>query len=201
VEIAVCILAGGQATRLPGKLWLDAGGVPIVVQVFRNVAAGREAAIACGEGCDRAFADLPATFVRDRWPKAGPLGGLVSACATLHAPWVFAVAGDAPFVTSAILDTLSVRRETGDEAVVPIHREGETQRLEPLAALYDRARLLAVGEALLQSGARAMHALLDGLRVRTVCFEDEEAFANVNTQADYDRMQRLARKRFRVVAK
>ena len=48
----VLILAGGEATRLPGKLALDAGDVPMVVRVYRNFAdaAGaplRETYVSC----------------------------------------------------------------------------------------------------------------------------------------------------------
>ena len=39
---AVVILAGGEATRLPGKLALDVGDVPLLVRVYRNVSPERE---------------------------------------------------------------------------------------------------------------------------------------------------------------
>ena len=186
MDVAVCILAGGRATRLPGKLLLDVSGVPMVVRVYENVAAGREAALAVADASAAPLAGIGARVVVDAWPDAGPLGGLLSACAVLRAPWVFAVAGDAPFVTSAILDALSAARCAGDEAVVPVHGSG---RLEPLAALYERARVLVAGRELLESGGRAMHALLDRLHVRTVPFDDGEAFANVNTPAEYERVR------------
>ena len=38
----VCILAGGEATRLPGKLSMAVGDEPMLVRVFRNVSPGRE---------------------------------------------------------------------------------------------------------------------------------------------------------------
>lgn len=189
MDVAVCILAGGRGTRLPGKLLLEVSGVPMVARVYENVAAGREAAIAVADASAAPLAVIGARVVDDAWPDAGPLGGLLSACAVLRAPWVFAVAGDAPFVTSAILDALSAARCAGDEAVVPVHGTGSARRLEPLAALYERTRVLDAGRELLESGGRAMHALLDRLRVRTVTFDDGEAFANVNTPADYERVR------------
>ena len=174
-DVAVCILAGGKATRLPGKLALDAGGIPMAVRVFRNVGAGHEAAFAVGSVAPT-WDDAGAAFVIDRWPNSGPLGGLLSACTVLHAPWIFAVAGDAPFVTSALLDALRATAQPGDEALVPVHGEGASERREPLAALYDRRRALAAGEPLMTSHTRSMHALLDRLRVRTLRFEDDAAF-------------------------
>src|SRR5580658_5180826 len=46
-EIGVVILAGGGATRLPHKLELEAGGVPMLVRVFRNVSPRRKTYISC----------------------------------------------------------------------------------------------------------------------------------------------------------
>ena len=46
-EIGVIVLAGGEAKRLPGKLYLDAGDLPLIVRVYRNVCAGRETMLSC----------------------------------------------------------------------------------------------------------------------------------------------------------
>ena len=37
LDLGVIVLAGGEATRLPGKLFLDAGDLPLLVRVYRNV--------------------------------------------------------------------------------------------------------------------------------------------------------------------
>ena len=39
--VTVIVLAGGEAKRLPGKLYLDAGDLPLLVRVYRNVSSGR----------------------------------------------------------------------------------------------------------------------------------------------------------------
>jgi len=36
-DAAVVILAGGEASRFPGKLESDAGGGPLLLRVYRNV--------------------------------------------------------------------------------------------------------------------------------------------------------------------
>ena len=73
---------------------------------------------------------------------AGPTAGRSAACfrqpVETRAQRIFAVAGDAPLVTAPLVETLLQARRDGDEAVVPEH-DG---RLEPLAALYERAALL-----------------------------------------------------------
>jgi molybdopterin-guanine dinucleotide biosynthesis protein A len=188
----VVILAGGEATRLPGKLFLEAGDVPLLVRVYRNVSAGRPAMLSCKgtlPGEVDALIDAPA--VVDRWPLRGPLSGLLSTMSELATPWVFAVAGDAPFVDAAFIDGLERAIEPGDEAVVPRHaRDGRTQ-IEPLAAFYAREAFLREGLPVLLGGNGALRAVIDRLRTRYVDVADAHVFANVNTAADYADVRRV----------
>jgi len=181
------VLAGGEATRLPGKLFMDAGDLPLLVRVYRNVCAGRETMLSC-KGALPYEIDLliDAPAVIDRWPLRGPLSGLLSTMSEMRSPWVFAVAGDAPFVDAAFIDALEARIEPGDEAVVPRRlRDGEPQ-IEPLAALYLRAAFLREGLPVLSGGNGALRLVIERLRTRFVDVGDERIFANVNTPADYD---------------
>ena len=186
-EIGVVILAGGEASRLPGKLALSAGDVPMLVRVYRNVSAGRQTVVSCRGGLPPEIdALLQCRKVSDRWEIRGPLCGLLSAMEELTMPLVFAVAGDAPFVDGALIERLAETWQAGDEAVVPAHERAERKRFEPLAALYDRAAFLREGEKTLR-GKASMHAVLGRLRVRPYLIRDDEEriFTNVNTPADY----------------
>lgn len=179
-DLAIVILAGGRATRFPGKLEATLGGEPLLARVYHHV---REIAPTMIAGRDT-FSDaldaiLDCPIVVDRWPDRGPLGGLLSAAHETTAPRIFALAGDAPLVTAEIIDTLLGTWQHGDEAVVPEHGE----RLEPLAALYEREALMREAWECLHGEDRSMHALLARLRVRKVpC--DARVFANINTSAD-----------------
>jgi molybdopterin-guanine dinucleotide biosynthesis protein A len=185
----VVILAGGEATRLPGKLALDVGGIPLILRVFRNLSSGRETFVSCkGTFAAETDALLDAALVVDRWSRRGPLAGVVSAMSRMASPLVFAAAGDAPFVTSSLIDALEAARRAGDEAVVPMHPDADgAERLEPLAALYDRVAVLREGGAMLRERRYSMHGLLSRLRVRRVRAGDALTFANVNTRASYER--------------
>jgi molybdopterin-guanine dinucleotide biosynthesis protein A len=119
----------------------------------------------------------------DRWPNRGPLGGLLSAAYETNASRIFAVAGDAPLITRAMVEELLQAWNSEDEAIVPEHNG----RLEPLAALYRRDALLREGWECLHSDDASMHALLARLRVRKVTC-DAEAFANINTSADLSQL-------------
>ena len=190
-EIGVLILAGGQATRLPNKLELAAGALPMIARVYRNVSAGRETFVSC-KGTFPAEIDalLPCPMVVDRWPLRGPLAGILSTMAEMRSPYVFAVAGDAPFVTAAFIDRLAGQRRPGDEAIVPRHGG----QIEPLAALYDRQAYLRAGIPTLMAGKGALRLVLDELHTKYAEMEeDERLFANVNTPADYAAIHEVLR--------
>lgn len=179
-EVTIVVLAGGRATRLPGKLERDVLGEPLLARVYSNVRDCAPVVIsASGAFSDSLDARLDCPIVVDRWRDRGPLAGLLSACSTISSPWIAAVAGDAPHVTGEIVRTLFEHRRERDEAVVPEH----DRRLEPLAALYERAALEREAYDVLHNANGSMHALLDRVRIRTVPLATHY-FHNVNTVAD-----------------
>jgi molybdenum cofactor guanylyltransferase len=179
-DLAIVILAGGKATRFPGKLERPIDGTPLLVRVYDNLRSSAPVVIA---GADTFSPDVDAKLdcpiVVDRWPHRGPLGGLLSACGELDTRYVFVVAGDAPHVTTDVLASLRARHTEGDEAIVPVH----SGRREPLAAIYDREAVLREGFDVLHEGNASMHALLDRLVVCEVPLAPA-FFSNINTAAD-----------------
>jgi len=194
LRAGVVIVGGGEATRLPGKLALDAGGVPLVVRTYRNVSAARETFISC-KGTFPAEVDklLEAPLVVDRWPRRGPLAGLLTTMACMRSRRVFAVAGDAPFIDEAFLDALEHAWCAGDEAVVPAHGRGKASILQPLAALYDRLAFLREGFAELRDGGASVAAVARRLRARLLRVGNVEPLRSINTRADYERLLRELR--------
>src|SRR5579875_2539016 len=189
-RICVAIRAGGEATRLPGKLALRVGDLPMTVRVFRNVSDGRETFISCKGAFPREIDELlPCPMVVDHWPLRGPLSGMLSTFAKMSSPLVFAVAGDAPFVTGAFIERLAREWNEGDEALVPIHATDEKEIMEPLAALYERRAFLREGFDVLSSGKGALRSVIERLRARTIRIDDPRIFTNVNTPADYERLR------------
>jgi molybdopterin-guanine dinucleotide biosynthesis protein A len=190
-DIGVLILGGGEASRLPGKLELAAGELPMLARVYRNVARSETWIAGKGSFPQALDALVTAPFAIDRWSLRGPLAGLLTTMARMRARWVFALAGDAPLVEAHFIDELAAYREPGDEAIVPVHeREGKTQ-LEPLAALYDRLAFLREGFPVLRSGGGALRKVLDRMRTRLVPIDDPRIFTNVNTPADYTALRAL----------
>jgi molybdopterin-guanine dinucleotide biosynthesis protein A len=184
--LGVLILGGGEATRLPGKLELAAGDLPMLARVFRNVSGGRETWVSCKGSLPPALdALLPVPAVVDRWSRRGPLAGMLTTMARMRSRFVFAVAGDAPFVSSRFVDELAAAVHDGDEALVPTHERGGERQIEPLAALYDRLAFLREGFPVLRGGRGKLALVIDRLRTRYVEVDDARIFANVNTPEDY----------------
>lgn len=181
-DLAVVILAGGEATRLPGKLEIDAGGLPLILRAYRNVReAGSVYVSARGSFPAEIDAALECPIIIDRWPRRGPLAALCSTLEHVREPRVFVTAADAPFVTAEVAAELCCLWEPGVQAVVPVNAEG---RLEPLCALYDRLALQQAANSVLREGSGGVAAAVERLRSKRVRLSDERVFSNVNTAAD-----------------
>ncbi len=162
---------------------MNAGDLPMIVRVYRNVSPGRETFISCkGTFAPEIDALLTCPMVVDRWNGRGPLAGLLSTLAVMTSPLVFAVAGDAPCIDTTVIERIAAAWEPGIEAVVPRHPGG----IEPLAALYDRVAFLREGRRVLASGRGALRLVIERLAVKFGTFGvDPRVFSNVNTAADY----------------
>jgi molybdopterin-guanine dinucleotide biosynthesis protein A len=180
---AVLLLAGGKATRFPGKLAREIDGEPMLLRVYRRLRAAGLPMFVAAQGTFPGGIDaqLDCPLLIDREPDGGPLAALCSACGQIGADRVFAIAADQPQLGTPLLEGLAAAWRPGDEAVVP-HHGG---RAEPLAALYARSAVLREGFALLRQGKGAMHALIERLRARLVTMPDAW-FANVNMPADLE---------------
>jgi molybdopterin-guanine dinucleotide biosynthesis protein A len=177
---AVLLLAGGAATRFPGKLEYCIQGKPMIATIFDRL-SGRWAVHVAGRAgfTSQIDAALDAPLFIDRWPSGGPLLALLSAAPHIRAERIFAVAADQPLLECSVLEHLAAAWRPGDEAVVPKHNGG----IEPLAALYDRFALLREGVRLRHAGRTAMRDLIASLATRFVAVE-ESYFHNVNRVSD-----------------
>jgi molybdopterin-guanine dinucleotide biosynthesis protein A len=181
---AILLLAGGSATRFPGKLEHDIEGQPMIVSIFRKLGHAQWPVYIAGKGSFTPSVDagLGAPLLIDRWFPRGPLHALLSACPFITADRIFAVAADQPQLEPSVLARLAAAWEPGDEAVVPEHGGS----IEPLAALYNRYALLREGLRLRRARRSAMRDLVAAVATRFVPMESRY-FRNVNTRSDLGR--------------
>ncbi len=128
------VLAGGRATRLPGKPLLELHGTPLVLH---PVAAMRVAGLAPtvvgkqGDGALRAVVEeAGCAWLTEPDEPVHPLFGIAFALAELRRPAVVCAA-DMPFVSAGLLTALATHGE--DASVVALEVDAI---LQPLLARY-----------------------------------------------------------------
>jgi molybdopterin-guanine dinucleotide biosynthesis protein A len=194
--LAGYVQAGGASSRFGSdKALAELGGQPMLLRMTALVAsvAGSTSVVAPAGR----YEGLGVNVVPDRWPGAGPLGGIVTAL--LHTaetapdcPWNLIVGCDLPFLTVEWLAFLAdCARRSPAQVLLPLSPEGA----EPLCACYRTSAAPAL-QAALATGERKIMKALATLRVETL---DEarwkrfdsagRLFLNMNTPADLQRIR------------
>jgi molybdenum cofactor guanylyltransferase len=192
VNVAGFVLAGGRSTRMGrDKALLDLGGVPLVMRMVQ-VAAKIVMPVSIVAPADR-YAGLGVPLVADRWPGAGPLGGMATALASSDSDWNLILGCDLPYLTPEWIAWLIARAaETPAHAAVPESKHG----LEPLAAVYHRSCAAALVSAVERGVRRVTEGLNELFFERIAASEWQEfdprgiLFANMNTPEDYAEARR-----------
>lgn len=189
-RIAILVLAGGRASRFPGKLEALVDGEPLVLRAFRTARATGWPVYISAQGPFTGEIDrrLDCPILIDRQPWGGPLRALHSACETIERERIFALAADLPGVDTPLLERIAGAWLPGDAAVVPRH-DG---RLEPLVALYARWAVVQESFTLFGEPRASMHDLIERIGARFLDV-DAKYFANVNTPEDLQALSQVSR--------
>lgn len=143
------------------KPLLPFGGRPLVLHVLDGlVGAVSQVVLVVNRSLD-AYRQLaqhraphgPCHVVCDDTPGLGPLAGVAAAAHHVHTPWAFVCAGDAPFVSVALVQRLASHRTDYIDAPRVAH-DGE--RRQPLFALIPRAIMRTAADALQHSESRSV---------------------------------------------
>jgi molybdopterin-guanine dinucleotide biosynthesis protein A len=207
------IQAGGRSSRMKrDKAWLEVDGAPMIERALAAVrpAAGRSGIIVNAanpqvERYERLAESRDARLIFDLHEHLGPLGGIHTAlahCAAGESALVLAC--DLPFITADLLSFLCEIHQdpiphsplpTPPAATVPLD---QSNRPQPLAAIYDQSLEATVGQMLAANELR-VDLLYSRVSTRRVSFAEfahlrdaERFFINVNTPEEY----RAALRRF-----
>ena len=204
------VLAGGQSSRMgQDKALLQFFGKPLIAHAISIL---RDAGISASIAGSRAPLDSFAPVVADPAPDRGPLSGVCSAFASSSACHAVFLAVDLPFMPPTLLRfLLHHARITGRAVTVPA-MAGFRQTFP---AVIDRLALPAL-QAELNAGSGGSFAAFEaaaaglGQTVSVVsveflfqsgqvkhprCFPPVFWFLNLNTAADVERAEALARRR------
>lgn len=183
-RIAGVVLAGGLSRRMGrDKAGVLLAGRPLVAHalaILRPQVA--MVAVNANGPLPHAVLEGAAVLPDGRSDFPGPLAGIEAALAfgrSAGFELVATIPVDCPFLPGDLVAVLAAGLGTADLAAVAESREGR----HPVVALWRTAALDAVSQAL-HEDVRAVRDLLSRLPHSTVRFDDDEAFANVNTPAD-----------------
>jgi len=194
-EITGLILAGGRGSRM--------GGVDKGLQIHRSMPLAMHAVLRLsaqvGEIMINANRNLAAyeSMGVPVWPDAlpdypGPLAGFLAGLERCETPYLVSVPCDSPLFPEDLVARLgaALLAENAEVAMAATRETGEL-RLQPVFCLMHTGVL----ESLVRfttSGRRKIDAWTATLRTATVPFDDVHAFANANTPAELQQLQRDA---------
>jgi molybdopterin-guanine dinucleotide biosynthesis protein A len=166
------------------KALIEIDGTPMAERVARALEAGGCAPVVFVAGERGALTTSGRTWLADRWPGAGPLGGVLTALTALTAAGsdgVLVAACDLPALDEDTVAAVlrAARAHPNSAAVV-----AETDRIEPLLSWWPAASLSAL-EAAWSAGTRAVHDVLDALGPVRVPVP-ASALRNANRPEDLD---------------
>ncbi|MBI2906104.1 MAG: molybdenum cofactor guanylyltransferase [Chloroflexi bacterium] len=192
---ASIVLAGGRSSRLGrDKLREVIGEKSVIQRVLEAVAPVSSEIIVVTADRELALPSYPAArLVHDIHPGKGSLGGIYSGIVMSTRYHSLVVAGDMPFLNTALLRHMVAASGSFDVVLPKVD-----DYVEPLHAVYSKDCLPAIEDLLRQDNLRILD-FFDRVRVRYL--EEEEidlfdpkhlSFFNVNTEADLVTARELA---------
>jgi len=198
LDISCIVLAGGKGLRLGRDKVQEVVGNRNLLQWVISQLSSLNNNIIVVTASDKTllrFISYPEVrIVTDTYPGKGALGGIYTGLTVSNSFYNLVVAGDMPFLNQALLQYM-VQVSPGFDLVVP--RVGSL--VEPLHAVYAKSCQAPI-QRLLNQGELRISALFGLVKVRYVegdevnRFDPEHlSFFNINTEADLERAQQLAK--------
>ncbi len=189
------ILAGGQARRMGNqdKGLIELAGRPMIEHVIQALSPQVDRLLISANRNLPRYRQYGYPVVRDPVPDfPGPLAGLAAGLATAEHDLVLTVPCDGPWLPPDLASRL-LERLLATGADLCVAHDGE--RLQPVHGLF-RRHLAADLAAYLAAGERKIRFWLDRHHWVSADFSDHpEAFVNLNTPEERDRIEREMRAR------
>jgi molybdenum cofactor guanylyltransferase len=186
--ITTVILAGGQGKRMGGDKGLQVlHGRALIAWVKEAVAGQSDEVLLSANDKHEVYAGLGCRVIADETPGwAGPLAGLQAVMRKAHHELVMSVPCDTPFLPADLIGRLYAALGDAEAAVALV-----AGRRQPAITLYRKVVLNKL-DAYLAAGGRKVNDWLSLLDLREVEFENEAAFANINSQEELARANERA---------
>ena len=196
-DVTGVVLAGGRGQRMGGvdKGLLLLAGRPLVVRVLDRLQPQVGAvSISANRQVDSYAAFGHPVLADENGDFAGPLAGVLAALSACRTPWLLCVPCDAPMLPLDLAQRLyeAAAREEAAGAFActgPGDGNGLLQRVQPTFLLLHQRLVLPLRETLARA-ERSVQRFAAAQGIVRVRFDDESAFANVNTPQDLASMER-----------
>ena len=182
------VLAGGMGRRMESrdKGLVEFRGKPMVAHVIERLAPQVDCLIInANRNLDQYGAFRHPVISDEVSGFAGPLAGLHAGLRVCTTPYMVTVPCDSPFLPTDLVARL---HEALQENIAELAVAKTGDQAQPVFALYS-ATLLPSLTQFLESGGRKIDAWYSTHRVVEVPFDDESAFANINTSAELQALQ------------
>jgi molybdopterin-guanine dinucleotide biosynthesis protein A len=183
-QLTGLILAGGKGTRMGS---VDKGlqmfrGMPMAQLVLQRLQPQVGTLLINANQHPDVYAQLGVPVWPDEFPGfAGPLAGLHAGLANCNTPYLVTAPCDSPFFPANLVDKLSAALIAAQaDIAVAVTGEGATQQRHPVFCLLSTHLKTNLADYL-GKGGRKMDAWFATLKQIDVSFDDEAAFANINT--------------------
>ena len=198
------IIAGGRAERFGGrvKALLTIGGKTLIERIAGELKGVAGEIIVSTDKVDicRAVGE-GIICTMDLIPGRGPLSGIHGVLARASFSDVFVCAADMPYVSAGLVSRmyrhfLRGRRGGLVKALVPRYRvclnNAFRSFMEPLFAFYGRELVEEMADYLIRSSRPSVHDFLRSIDCDffDVGEEEIEAFTNINTPLDYEKLKK-----------
>jgi len=127
--------------------------------------------------------DFECDILLDTYAESSPLVALVSIFETLDVESVFVLSVDAPLVEEQVITKLFHAHDKKYDAVIAQSPRG----VQPLCGFYNRS-ILTLAKDALDNEMHKLTKLLKDANIRTVSFEDESLFTNLNYKHEYEKL-------------
>ncbi|MCB9079718.1 MAG: molybdenum cofactor guanylyltransferase [Anaerolineaceae bacterium] len=192
--VSIAVLAGGQSKRMgQDKAFLAVGGQPVIERVLDRVRPLTDDLFISTNSPEK-YQGYGLRLVGDIYPDKAALGGLYTAIHAAQHHHVLVVACDMPFLNTDLLRHLIDLAGSAD-VIAPLINPPQP---ETMHAVYSKACLEPIERRLLQNRLKII-GFFEDVAVRYLeaaeiaAFDpDFHAFINMNTPADWTRVQTIA---------
>ena len=182
VNMAAVILAGGMGRRMHGekKLFLSFQGRSFLERILESFEGLLPVRLSVDAELPYLGTALP--LITDRYPGAGPLGGICSALEVCTEDALFITACDMPFLQrSTVQRMMKAYQENPGQILLA----SQNDRKHPLLGIYPRT-VLSAAQQQIRNGDYKIKCLLDQFEIRYAELDDDDcSAANFNSPQEY----------------